>query len=800
MPSWVPDAVFYQVLPDRLEPPGALDLDGFAADALEAWEAEPGPRAYKGGTLRGVLRHLDRIAELGFTALTLTPVHASPTYHRYKPVDLVSVDHLLGGEAAFTALLDGAHARGLRVIVDFVVNHVGAGFAPFMDVVEYGARSPYRDWFHLHRWPVEPFGPSPGFRGWNGNASMPVLNQANPRVRAMLVEAALAWVRRGVDGLRLDAAGEVEGGALFDELRAATDRLNPETYLFGEIWADASRGLDGKKWHGATNYPFHFAMRELAGGRHLQLAHVHPRSMQEGGIEAPAYARRVDELLGRHAWEHTLRQLNFLDGHDVARFATVVGGDSASLELGELLLFTFPGAPCVYYGAEVGMEGGMPPDSRRGFPHPDRWNLSALDRHRRLIALRRKHVALRRGTYRTLHAEKGAYLALRQADGEAMLVAVNAGESAAAVRLTGLEATDPAVLFGRAAVSCDANALVVELAARSGALVQLSARREPPRSSVTASREVNSWDPREAGVRNSEVVVVGNIGVDTNVYLPDGFRSGELESAFTEDLDAVGQAGGYSSFGFAALGRRAGFVGYVGEDPNGRWIAQELADARIVSLLFTDPAGTARSVNLMASDGTRKSFYDGKSHMTLAPDLGRCRTFLEGAQLGHFHLSNWARRLLPVARELGLVVSTDLQDVTRHDDPYRRDFIEASNVLFCSAVNLEPERIGTEILMLNPRAVVIFGMGARGAASFTAQGLRHHPPVELERPVVDTNGAGDSLAVGFLTAYVLERRPLEEAVFWGQVAARWACAERLKWRRLITRDQLDGALSRLRRR
>src|SRR5262249_32276219 len=141
----------------------------------------------------------------------------------------------------------------------------------------------------------------------------------------------------------------------------------------------------------------------------------------------------VELLLARHPLHHTARQMNFVDNHDVARFVTVVGGDRASVELANLLLFTFPGAPCVYYGAEVGMTGGMPPAGRAGFPPPQRCDHDALARHRRRIALRRAHPALRAGDYQTVFAEGGAYGFLRRLAGDALFVGVNAGETAATV-------------------------------------------------------------------------------------------------------------------------------------------------------------------------------------------------------------------------------------------------------------------------------------------------------------------------------------------------------------------------------
>lgn len=787
MPGWVADAIFYEIVPDRLDPPRPDELAPYAREAFEAWDAAPAHRAYKGGTLRGVARHLDRIAELGVTALYLTPVTSSPTYHRYKPVDLLHVDPMCGGDEAFEALLDDAHARGLRVMVDLVVNHVGIGCLPFADVIEYGERSPYRDWFHVHEWPVRPYVGSPTYRCWNENISMPVLDHRSPGARAYVVRAAEHWARTGVDGLRLDAAGEVEHQALFDELRHAVKAINPELYLVGETWGDASRGLDGNKWDGATNYPLHFAIRELCGGARLDLSHAHPGSLRPGGIDGPEYARRVDALLARHAPWHTRQQLNFIDGHDVARLITLASGDQASVELACLLLFTFPGAPSVYYGSEIGLVGGLPPDCRRGFPEPSRWDQHALALHRRLIALRRAHPALRTGAYRSVHAEGKTYAFVRSAEREAFLVAVNAGEAPARLSFdeASLPVGVPVVCEGAPGLLRGAGRLVVELPPRAGTVIDLRGHGREKVEVVSRPR-----------LEGREVVVVGNIGVDTNAYLPEGFDGARFESAFTDDIDTIGQAGGYSSFGFAALGRRTGFIGSLGDDPLGRWISQELADARVDTLTFVDPAGTARSVNLVARDGTRKTFYDGKSHMRLTPDVERCRAFLAGARLAHFHLPNWARRLLPIAKELGLFISTDLQDMTAVDDPYRRDFVDASSVVFCSAVNLEPEVLGEALLRRNPELMVVFGMGSRGAGLCTAAGYRAFPPVTLDRPVVDTNGAGDSLAVGFLTAHVLEGLPPDEALVWGQTAARWACTERVKWRRLITRDQLEAQLER----
>jgi len=293
--------------------------------------------------------------------------------------------------------------------------------------------------------------------------------------------------------------------------------------------------------------------------------------------------------------------------------------------------------------------------------------------------------------------------------------------------------------------------------------------------------------------RELDVAVIGNVGVDTNVNPLGDEIDWTVEANFTRNRDYVGQAGGYSSRGWARLGRRVAFVGYVGDDFCGRFVGEELAgDGIDLSALFVDPAGTARSVNVMFRDGRRKNFYDGRGHMTLEPDLVACQRVLARARIAHVHLPNWARQLLPIARQLGLTVACDLQDVVALPDPYRQDFIDAADVVFFSAVNhADPAPICEALRGGRPERVVIAGMGARGCALAAGRSVRYFPPVSLDAPVVDTNGAGDGLAVGFLDAWALEGRSPEEAILRGQIAARHTCAIRASSAGLITREELE---------
>jgi sugar/nucleoside kinase (ribokinase family) len=290
-----------------------------------------------------------------------------------------------------------------------------------------------------------------------------------------------------------------------------------------------------------------------------------------------------------------------------------------------------------------------------------------------------------------------------------------------------------------------------------------------------------------------DVAVIGNVGIDTNVYFHADEPDFSRESNFTENVDYVGQAGGYASRGYAQLGWRTAFIGYVGDDFSGRFIREEFArDGIDLSAVFIDPAGTSRSINFMYRDGRRKNFYDGKSHMQLQPDRGVCRSVLADSRLAHFNIPNWARHLLPIATDLGVTIACDLQDVVQLRDGYRDDFIEYADIVFFSAVNQAgPASLIEELLKWKPELIVVSGMGARGCALGTRDGIRYFDPVHIDAPVIDTNGAGDGLAVGFLSSYVLGGYSLEEAIWRGQLAARYTCTQKASSAHLITPALLD---------
>lgn len=297
---------------------------------------------------------------------------------------------------------------------------------------------------------------------------------------------------------------------------------------------------------------------------------------------------------------------------------------------------------------------------------------------------------------------------------------------------------------------------------------------------------------------NFDVVVIGSVGIDTCIYLYGNDIDFSVEANFTQNLDYVGQAGGFAGRGYAQLGKRTAFLGHVGDDFGGRFIREEFARDGIDSTgLFVDPLGTSRSINFMYRDGRRKNFYDGKGHMELRPDERICRDILSRTKLAHFNIPNWARYLLPIAKECGVTIACDLQDVVSVDDGYRQDFIRHADILFCSAVNHPPHVLIEELLRRGPARFVIVGMGAQGCALGSREGIRYFPPVSLDAPVIDTNGAGDGLAVGFLTSFVLDGYAPEDAILRGQIAARHTCTLKATSSHLITPAQLQQHYLRL---
>jgi neopullulanase len=513
VPAWVRDAVFYQVFPDRFAGSSRVAKPG----PLEPWDAPPTNYGFKGGDLLGIVEHLDHIESLGVNALYLTPVFQSASNHRYHTYDYLQVDPLLGGDAALRELLDAAHGRGMRVILDGVFNHTGRGFWPFHHVLETGAGSPYRKWFTWDDEALErgrpvnayPAGrmrtgvatdePAPGetegrveaattsalarlgYEAWWGLPALPKLNVAEPAVREFIWGVAEHWLRFGIDGWRLDVPAEIDDPAFWAEFRRRCRAVNPEAYLVGEIWSLAPEWLAGDRFDALMNYPLAKAIIGYVGGRSLNepLLRSHHEYGQTDRLDGAGFAARVAELLAAYAPETNAVQLNLLGSHDSPRVFSLLGGDREAMELAVLLQATLPGAPCTYYGDEIGLLGGLDPDSRRAFPWDEaRWDHDLLAAVRASFALRRAEPALRSDGI-AVTATSDAALVFERASGDRRLVvAVNAGDAPAPLSTAAVSADVPTLLLaaGRARVEPPRMAvadgrLTMEIPPRSGAVV-----------------------------------------------------------------------------------------------------------------------------------------------------------------------------------------------------------------------------------------------------------------------------------------------------------------------------------------
>ncbi len=445
-PDWVKDAVFYQIFPDRFASSERVPKPS----NLEPWDSPPTVHGFKGGDLLGIAEHLDYLDDLGITAIYLNPIFQSAANHRYHTYDYYQVDPILGGDSAFRQFLDAAHSRGMRVILDGVFNHASRGFYQFYHTLENGAASPYSDWFifdeqclrdqkRLNAYPGPEEEPASGcvpssleaygYQAWWDLPALPEFNTDNPEVRAYIFDVARHWVDQGIDGWRLDVPQCIDDDGFWQEFRSVVKSANPDAYIVGEISSDATRWLHGDQFDAVMNYLFAKACLGFFGGQGMDPRLVSaPLFHGLSSLSAPAFARTVADLLDMYPREATLAQLNLLGSHDTPRFLTLVRGDEAALRLAVVFQMTYPGAPCVYYGDEVGLEGGPDPDCRRSFPWDrSRWRLELRDFVRRCIALRQAHPALRRGAFIPLYAREGVFVYLRSLDGERLIIALNNG-------------------------------------------------------------------------------------------------------------------------------------------------------------------------------------------------------------------------------------------------------------------------------------------------------------------------------------------------------------------------------------
>jgi cyclomaltodextrinase / maltogenic alpha-amylase / neopullulanase len=384
LPAWWRDAIVYSIFVDRFR-------------RLEGWrDPQATARDYRaGGDLDGVTAALPYLHDLGVTVLHLTPVCASHSPHRYDAVDPTVVDEALGGEAAFARLVEAAHGCGIKIIVDVAATHVHRDFAPFRDVRARGPESPYWSWFQIERWPFFD-GYDPGYHHYQkGQWEEPLLAVDEPEVQDVIAGWFTAWAKRGVDGVRVDAAAELPR-PLLAKIRAAVRDVNPQAIVFGEIVPQCLDRFAPSTLDAATD----FAYREaLVGWVTTGASPVETMLAQRWRGAASAHA------------------IGFTSTHDQPRIGTVTQ-DPARARLGLALVALGARVPLLYYGDEVDLSA----TDVRAFEDawPDRqqmpWEVfgETFEMLRALYALRRSEPVLRHGDETIVSADADSLVVRRR--------------------------------------------------------------------------------------------------------------------------------------------------------------------------------------------------------------------------------------------------------------------------------------------------------------------------------------------------------------------------------------------------
>lgn len=342
------------------------------------------------GDLKGIAQKLDYLETLGVDGLWLTPIQPSPSYHGYDVTDYYGINPQFGTMDDYRSLLSAAHKRGMKVLMDLVVNHTSAEHPWFAEAAE-GKDSVRRDWY---TW-AEDRGLSTsamsatGGEAWHAAkggdhflgtfwSGMPDLNFDEPSVRAEMIKIGNYWLDQGVDGFRLDAAKHVyedfksqanspavakKNQSWWQEFRRGLAETHPDVYLVGEVWSSAGAIVPYAK--DALDSTFDFDVSDW----------IRDAAAKGTASDMPSRLARVSEIFARES-DGKYIDAPFLDNHDRDRFMSLAGGDVAKGKLAAALLLTMPGRPFVYYGEELGMQGAGADERKR---EPMRWTKSGAD-------------------------------------------------------------------------------------------------------------------------------------------------------------------------------------------------------------------------------------------------------------------------------------------------------------------------------------------------------------------------------------------------------------------------------------
>ena len=432
-PDWFKHAIVYQIFPDRFyrgEATTATLTGKHGAVIHSDWNDRPAYWKdeithdilyydFYGGNLAGIKEKFAYLKSLGVTVIYLNPIFESLTNHRYSTADYYKVDPFLGTNEEFAAFCKAAKEEGIRIILDGVFSHTGADsiyFNKFGNYDSVGAfqskESPYYEWYRFKDYPHD-------YESWWGVMDLPNVEETTPSYMDFIIynknSVLKYWLNEGISGWRLDVIDELPTKFL-QAFYKTLKETNPDALLIGEVWEDASNKssygeqrqyLCGHDIDSAMNYALRAVLLDFV------LGHTDGAQMVQG----------LTQLIENYPKENWYAMLNLVGSHDIVRILTVLqeGVDEETarerLKLLSALQMTMPGAPCIYYGDEVGMTGGKDPDNRRTYPW-GKENQDLLAWTRQITALRRSADALQTGRFIPLYAKDSVFAFARVIEGE----------------------------------------------------------------------------------------------------------------------------------------------------------------------------------------------------------------------------------------------------------------------------------------------------------------------------------------------------------------------------------------------
>ncbi|TCN24519.1 type I pullulanase [Mesobacillus foraminis] len=420
-PDWAKKAVIYHVFVDRFlngdpanDEPGSTELE--YDERLKGW---------MGGDLQGVLEKLDYLKDLGVNTIWLSPIFEGPYSHGYHPADFKAVEDHFGSKELIKEVIDTAHAKGLKVVYDFVPNHTSVRHPFFQDALTNGESSPYYDWYTFTEWPDK-------YETFQGISELPQFNNDHAEARNyMLNEVVPYWLMDlDFDGFRLDYA-KGPSYSFWVDFRHKVKQLKPEAFIFGEVW-DSREKID--TYEGELDGALDFGLRDA-------IVNAFAKNQSMKPLE-----ETIRKNLATYSKEYVTA--SFLDSHDQPRFLFEAGGDKDMLKLAAAAQFTLPGAPVVYYGDEVGLSQSRDHNSvsdwkdryfREMMPwEAEKQDLEVKEFYKKIIKLRTSKTALSTGAFQALSAQQDLLAYERSDESGRFLIVINKGEKAVKVDVNAL--------------------------------------------------------------------------------------------------------------------------------------------------------------------------------------------------------------------------------------------------------------------------------------------------------------------------------------------------------------------------